>query len=93
MANAIVTFKLMPVSPEVDFDAIGKKADEILKKYKANGQTLIQINPLAFGLKEVIAKGMFEVSDDLNADTIAEEMKKIEGVSEVDNLGMDLAMG
>lgn len=93
MANAILTFKVMPESPDVDCEALRPQVDAILKEFGAKGDTLIQINPLAFGLKEIVAKGMYEVNDDLDADKIAEKMGALEGVSSAESAGMDLAMG
>lgn len=93
MANAILTYKVMGESPDVDFEAIAKKAEEILKAKGAKGETKTEIKPLAFGLKEIFAYGMFEV-DGADFDAIAEEIKDtIEGVQSAEVANMDLAMG
>lgn len=93
MANAIITFKIMPDSPEADFEGIAKQAQDIVTRNGAKGDTKYQINPIAFGLKEVLVLGMFEVKEDLNSEAIAEELAKIENVQSAEVLKMDLAMG
>jgi len=93
MANAIITFKIMPESPDVDFEAIEKKGKEIAKEKGAKGEMQSKIEPLAFGLKQVLIYAMYEMEDGKDFDEISGEMKKIEGVSEAEIINMDLAMG
>ncbi|MBN1175176.1 hypothetical protein JXA48_00890 [Candidatus Woesearchaeota archaeon] len=93
MANAIVTFKIMPESPEVDFDAIKDKALEIAKEKGAKGEMQSKIEPIAFGLKQVLVYAMYEMEDGKDFDEISNAMKTIEGVSEAEIINMDLAMG
>lgn len=93
MANAIVTFKLMPESPEVDFDAIVKKAKEIATETGAKGNVADEIKPIAFGLKQINILGMYEMSDDFESEKVANKMKDIEGVSTAEVANVDLAMG
>ena len=93
MANAIITFKIMPEGVDTDLEAIAEKAKEIAKEAGAKGEMQTQINPLAFGLKELKLLAMFEVNDNLNSDGIAEKMAEIEGVSNAEVAQMDLAMG
>ncbi|OVE74944.1 hypothetical protein BVX95_00785 [archaeon D22] len=91
-ANAIITFKVMPESPDVDFDAIVEKAKEILTAEGAKGDVASEIVPLAFGLKEIKILGMFEMKDD-SFDPIADKLAEIEGVNTAEIFKMDLAMG
>ncbi len=93
MANAILTFEIMPESPETDMEAVKEKALEIAKKHGAKGNMESSVEPLAFGLKKVIIMGMYEVSDDKEFDDIPEEMAKIEGAQDAKIAKMDLAMG
>lgn len=93
MANAIVKFKLMPESPEVDFDSILEQAKEIATQTGAKGNVAHEVNPIAFGLKEVIVIGMYEMAEDFSSDKIAEKMSEIKGVSDAEVLAVDLAMG
>jgi len=93
MANAIITFKIMPDSPETDLEAIAEKAKNIAKEAGAKGEMQIQINPIAFGLKELKVLAMYQVSDDLDSDGIANKMAELEGVNSAEVAQMDLAMG
>ncbi len=93
MANAIVTFKIMPASPEVDCDAIVEKAKAIATETGAKGNVAHEIKPLAFGLKEITVIGMYAMTDDFASDSIADKMAEIEGVNSAEVANIDLAMG
>jgi elongation factor 1-beta len=92
MAKAIITFKIMPESPEIDLEPIKKKAEEIAKKNGAIGQMQVKEEPIAFGLKAIILMAMYTVEGG-NFDMIAEEMKSIENVHSAEVANMDLALG
>jgi len=93
MANAIVTFKLMPTSPEVDVDTIVEQAKSIATETGAKGNVAHEVKPIAFGLKEIIIIGMYEMTDNFASDSIAEKMSEIEDVNTAEVLNVDLAMG
>ncbi|MEK6950304.1 MAG: elongation factor 1-beta [Nanoarchaeota archaeon] len=92
MARAIITFKLMPESPEIDLEPIKKKAQEIAQKNGAIGQMQVKEEPIAFGLKAVLVLAMYTV-DDTNFEAIAEKMQQISGVQSAEVAKMDLALG
>lgn len=92
MAKAIITFKLMPESPDVDLGAIKKEAQEIAQKAGAVGQMQVKEEPIAFGLKAVLVLAMYDVEGS-DFDAIAEKMGKIEGVQSAEVAKMDLALG
>ena len=93
MANAIITFEIMPESPEMDIEAIKVKALEIVKNAGAKGEMQSKIEPVAFGLKKILIYAMFEVSDNKDFDAISDEIAGIEGVGNAKVANMDLAMG
>jgi translation elongation factor aEF-1 beta len=93
MANAIVSFAIMPESPDVDIDAIKDKAFEIAKNAGAKGQMQMQVNPIAFGLKEIVILAMYEVKDGFDFETVASKMQAIEGVQSAEIKNIDLALG
>ena len=93
MSNAIVTFEIMPTSPDVDLEPIKEKATEIAKSQGAKGNMESKIEPIAFGLKKIIIMAMYEMDDDKDFDAIPAEMMKIEGVQQASIAKMDLAMG
>ncbi len=49
VADVVITLKIMPESPDVDLDALEKKATEIINTVGEVGKK--EIEPIAFGLK------------------------------------------
>lgn len=92
MAKAIITFKLMPESPEIDLGPIREKALEIAREAGSIGEMQSKEDPVAFGLKAVLVLAMYEVEDS-DFDGIAAKMKEIEGVQSAEVAKMDLALG
>ena len=94
MANAIVTFKIMPESPDVDMESVAEQAKKILANHKAKGDVKHKIEPVAFGIKHVYLYAMFETTDEGNDyDAMQAEFAKIEGVADSSLEKIDLAMG
>ena len=93
MANAVITFKIMPVSPEVDLESIKEEAFVIAKENGSKGEMQAEISPVAFGLKELRVLAMYEVVDGKDYDAIASQMQDIEGVQSAEIASMDLPMG
>jgi translation elongation factor aEF-1 beta len=93
MANAILTFKIMPEAIDTDLEVIKEKAFKIAKENGSKGEMQGKIEPIAFGLKQLLILAMYEVTDDSDFDGIAEKMSTIEGVQSSEVLSMDLAMG
>ena len=92
MSKAIITFKLMPTSPEVDLEPIKEKARTIAQSHKSIGEMQVKEEPIAFGLKAVLVMVMYEVEGS-DFDKIAIEMGKIEDVQSSEVAKMDLALG
>lgn len=92
MAKAIITFKLMPESPETDRKPIAETALKIAKENGAIGQMQSKEDPIGYGLVAVLILAMYDVnSSDFEA--IAAEMGKIHGVESAEVAKMDLALG
>lgn len=92
MAKAIITFKLMPESPEVELEGIKEEAKKIAKDSGSIGEMQIKEEPIAFGLKAVLVLAMYEV-EGTDFDAIAAEMGKIENIQSSEVAKMDLALG
>jgi len=92
MAKAIITFRLMPESPEVDLQPIKEKALAIAKEHHSIGEMQAKEEPIAFGLKAVLILAMYSVEGS-DFDAIAAEMGKIAGVQSAEIGKMDLALG
>ena len=93
MGNAIVTFKVMPDSPDTDVEQIKEQALEIARKHGAKGEMQSKVEPVAFGLKQVLIYGMYDMDDEKDFDEVTAEMNKIDGVNVAEVANMDLAMG
>ncbi len=95
MANAVVTFKIMPESPEVDMDTVAPKAIEILQSFGAKGDLQTKIVPIAFGIKHLFVYAMFSTTDDgLEYEEMAEKITtECDGITETVIEKVDLAMG
>ena len=92
MAKAIITFKLMPESVDIDLEPIKEKALTIAKEAGSVGQMQSRIDPIAFGLKAVMVLAMYEVEGG-DFDGIAAKMGELEGVQTAEVAKMDLALG
>ncbi len=92
MSKAVVTFKLMPESPEVDLGPIKEKAEAIAREAGAIGEMQVKEEPIAFGLKAVLVLGMYEV-EGADFDGIATKLGEIENVRDSQIAKMDLALG
>ena len=92
MSDAIITFKLMPESPETDLEKVKSEALSIAKKHGSIGDMRTEEVPIAFGLIAVMVLAMYEI-EGKKFDDIADEMKTVEGVQSAEVHKMDLAMG
>jgi len=92
MAKAIITFKLMPESPDVDRKAIAETALKIAREGGAIGEMQTKEDPIGYGLVAVLILGMYEVNTS-DFEAIAAELGKIHGVESAEVAKMDLAMG
>lgn len=92
MAKAIITFKLMPESPEADLVHMRDEALAIAKKNGAIGQMQAKEEPIAFGIKAVLILAMYEVEGS-DFEAIATQMSTITQVQSAEVAKMDLALG
>lgn len=92
MGKAVITFKLMPVSPKVDLSLIKEKAKAMAREAGAIGEMQVKEEPIAFGLKAVLVLGMYEVEGS-DFDGIAAKLSKIKNVQSAEITKMDLALG
>ena len=91
MAKAIITFKIMPQSPDVDLAAIEAAAKQKIEA--AQGKVgKIEQEPVAFGLKAVMVTCMRdeELGD---TESLEKELSSIENVASVMVAGVGRALG
>jgi elongation factor 1-beta len=75
MGNVAVTLKIMPESPDIDLEKI---KEDIAKKIEIKDS---KVESIAFGLK---ALKILVVIPDKGVDELKEDLKNIDGVSEVE---------
>ncbi len=92
MANAIVTVKIMPQSPEIDLSKVETKAKAKIAEFAGEGETKTEIEPVAFGLK---ALKIFFVMDEQKGspDPVAEQISDLEGVNSAEIIDVRRAVG
>ena len=80
-----IKIKIMPNSPNTDLEKIKKKAKLIIEK-KGGKNREYEEEPVAFGLKAVIA--FFEWPEEKELYEVEESLKKIENVSSIQVIDM-----
>ena len=92
MANAIVSLKIMPTSPEVDLDELKTKALKDITSFNDDKETKVEIEPVAFGLKAL--KIIFVMDEDKGSpDIIAEKIDAYEEVNSCEVTDVRRAIG
>jgi len=92
MANAVITVKIMPESPEVDLSKIELEAKRIIAKFAGEGETKTEIEPVAFGLKAL--KIIFVMDEKKGSpDPVAEKIQILEGVNSAEITDVRRAIG
>lgn len=92
MANAIVTVKIMPESPDVDLKALEKKALHEITHFNDNKETKVEIEPIAFGLKAINI--IFVMDENKGSpDVVAEKIAAMEHVNSCEVTDVRRAIG
>jgi elongation factor 1-beta len=92
MANAIVTVKIMPEDPSVDLKKVEMHALKEIEKYAGKGDTKVEIEPIAFGLKAL--KITFIVDEKLGSpEPLERKLETIDGVNSVETVDVRRAIG
>lgn len=90
MGIALLKIKLMPSSPEINFEEIKEKAKTIVEEGKGKNCTFEE-EPIAFGLKALIVS--FDIDEEQEIEPIEEGFRKIENVNSVQVIDMRRAFG
>jgi elongation factor 1-beta len=93
MAKAVVTIKIMPVSPDVDLKQVETVAvDKIDVFTGSGGEKRIEIEPIAFGLKAL--KITFVMDENIGStDSLEESLREIDGVNSAETVDVRRAIG
>ena len=90
MGIALIKIRIMPVSPEVDLEIIKTAAKKAIEKNKGKNVSFNE-EPIAFGLKAIIAGFDLDESDGL--EPVEDALGKIENISSVQVVDMRRAFG
>ena len=86
----LIKVKIMPTSPDVDLDAIEKKAEEIVVAGEG-GNAKMEREPVAFGLNAIIV--FFSRDENLDTDDLLDELRGIEEVNSAEIIDFRRALG
>ncbi|MFH1174310.1 MAG: elongation factor 1-beta [archaeon] len=92
MAKVIITLKIMPASPDTDLDKLEHEVKKHIEHFAGEGDMKVEINPIAFGLKEL---RILFVADESKGgtDSLEEEIGKLEDVNSVEVVDVRRAIG
>lgn len=92
MAQVIITFKIMPESPETDLAAIESAAKEKIAEVSGNTEFRTAIEPIAFGLKSINITFIMDEAKG-STDVLEQKIGEIEGVNSVEVTDVRRAIG
>ena len=91
MGIALIKMKMMPSSPEVDFEGLKEEAKKVVEDNKGT-KVMFEEVPIAFGLKALVV-GFEQNEDEGELDPIENSLNAIENVSSVEIVDMRRAFG
>jgi elongation factor 1-beta len=91
MADVVITFKIMPDSPEEDLKVIEEKATKMIAEFGGEVGKVIQ-DPVGFGL--VALKLIFVMNEDIGGtDALEAQIAELKEVANVDVTDVRRAIG
>ena len=92
MANAIVTLKIMPESPEVDLEKLKEDVKKHIIDFAGEGETKEELEPVAFGLKAL--KMIFVMDENIGStEELEKSISEIKGIQSVEVVDVRRAIG
>lgn len=91
MGTTLIRLKIMPESPDVNFEEIKSKVKEIVEKGKGE-KVVFEEEPIAFGLKALIV-GFAQDEEGGELEPIENSLNDLDGVSSVEVVDMRRAFG
>ena len=90
MGIAVVKIKILPTSPDVDLEELKTTIHSMVEE-KGGKNCKIEQEPIAFGLEALIA--FFAWPEELELETLEQEINALEKVSSVQVIDMRRALG
>lgn len=92
MAQAIVTLKIMPDSPDTDLDDMEVKIKRFIVQFAGEGEMKIEKQPIAFGLNAL--QIIFVMDEQIGStEELEKNIENIEGISSVEVTDVRRAIG
>lgn len=92
MGQAVVTFKVMPESPEVDLDSLEDYAKEQIQEQYEPSELKVKREPVAFGLKSLVIQFTMD-EEQGNTDDLEATMNDHEDVRNAETTDVRRAFG
>lgn len=92
MANAIVTIKIMPESPDTDLSALEVVALEKITAFSGNDQVKVEIKPVAFGLKSLNITFVMDEAKG-SPESLENDLRELDGVNSAETVDVRRAVG
>ena len=92
MAQAIITLKIMPETPDIDLDKIEEEAIKEIKGFAGDTEIKKEIEPIAFGLKAVKITFVMDESKG-STEALEENIRNINGVKSAEVVDVRRAIG
>lgn len=92
MARIVVTLKVMPESPETDFDSIETEIKKLLDRFVGETETKTEFENIAFGLKAMKLTFIMDESKG-STDALEDQIRNIEGVNSVEVIDVRRTIG
>ena len=90
MGTAIIKFKIMPSSPEIDLEELEEKAKIEIKK-ESKSEIRSEKEPIAFGLNALFLT--FTWDESLSTDKLEKALKELPNVSSAEIVDFRRALG
>ncbi len=90
MGTALLKIKLMPSSPEVNFEELKEKVKAIVEEGKGRN-CAFEEEPIAFGLKALIVS--FDIDEEQELDPLEENLRNMENINSAQVIDMRRAFG
>ena len=92
MAQVAVIMKVVPGSPESNFEKISAEGVELCKKYGSTDQVNVKEEPMAFGLKAILFNFLMEESIG-DTEPLEAQLAEIDEVQTVETSDVRRAFG
>ncbi len=89
-AYVVLTYRVMPTSPDVDMAHLQKDLHDVISK-ESKGEPKFEVKPFAFGLKAI--EVTFMIDEVKGCDAIEDTMRKVPHVENLEVIRLDRALG